>query len=485
MLPVRFQQRGVLALAATTWMAAMSGAMGCGKNGSATPGTTMDAGSGGAVGAEAGADSMNGGQGGGSAGIAGTGGAGGEGGAAAATLTDAEWAKIRTLTPLPLAPPADPTNRVADDSHAAVLGQRLFFEKGFSGGLAVGDDGTNGGLGPTGAVGRISCASCHAGPALGDDRSQPGNVSLGADFLPRNAPPLVNSSFYKWTNWAGRFSAQWELPIAVLENAKNMNGDRLRLAHVVFSKYRTDYEAVFGPMEPAIGSDATRFPASAKPKAAGAADGPWEAMAATDQMTINVILANFGKVLEAYTRKLIGGSSPFDRFVAGEAAALSASEVRGLKLFVGTAGCVACHSGPMLSDDQFHNIGLAQSGPHVPATDNGRFADITALLASGFNTLGAYSDDKTTGRLEGLVSPPLDDTKGQFRTASLRNVALTPPYMHAGQLPTLADVVDHYDQAASTVPPVGSTVLPVGTLDPRLVNLPPTRRRIWWRFWEA
>ena len=457
----RSRQRGILAFAATIGIAAVSGAMGCGKDAPATPG----GGSGGMVG--------TGGSGGivgtggitGTGGVTGTGGAAGGGGADAVTLTDAEWAKVRTLSPLPATPPADTTNGVADNAMAATLGQRLFFERGFSGALAVGDDGTNGGLGPMGAVGRIACASCHAGPALADDRSQPGTVSLGADFLPRNAPPLVNSSYYKWTNWAGRFSAQWELPIAVLENAKNMNGDRLRLAHVIFNKYRTDYEAVFNTtMEPGIGSDATRFPPSAKPKAAGAVDGPWEAMAAADQTTINVILANFGKVLEAYTRKLIGGPSPFDRFVAGETTAMSASEVRGLKLFVAPGSCASCHTGPMLSDDQFHNLGLAQSGAHVPAADNGRFADITPLLASGFNTLGVYSDDKTTGRLEGLMQPPPDTTKGQFRTASLRNVALTAPYMHAGQLSTLVEVVDYYNQATPPVPTVG-------TLDPLWVNL--------------
>jgi cytochrome c peroxidase len=396
---------------------------------------------------------------------------------AVVTLSASEAAIAQGLSPLPAAPPADPTNRVADDPGAAALGQRLFFERRFSGALVTGDDGTNGGLGPAGATGRISCASCHAGPALADNRSLPGNVSLGADFLPRNAPPLLNSAFYKWTNWAGRFSALWELPIGVVENAKNMNGDRLRVAHLIVDKYLADYQAVFGPLDPAIGSDATRFPPSGKPKAAGAVDGPWELMAPADRTIVNGILANFGKALEAYVRKLVGGVAPFDRYVAGETGALSTSEVRGLKLFVGDAKCVSCHSGPLMSDNLFHNLGLPQSGPHVPATDNGRFADIVSLLASPFNTAGAFSDDTTTGRLDGLVSPATDGgaadggaaspsagTKGQFRTAALRNVAVTAPYMHAGQLATLADVIDYYDTVSAAVPAVG-------TLDPLLVDL--------------
>ena len=89
---------------------------------------------------------------------------------------------------------------------------------------------------------------------------------------------------------------------------------------------------------------------------------------------------------------------------------------------------------------------------------------MTALLASVFNTSGAFSGDTTTGRLDGLVSPPPADTTGQFRTPSLRNVAVTAPYMHAGQLATLANVVDFYDEAGSRIPAVG-------TLDPLLSNL--------------
>jgi cytochrome c peroxidase len=378
------------------------------------------------------------------------------------TLTDAERAAIHGLSPLG-PPPADPTNRYADDPRAATLGQRLFFDVSYSGPLALGDDGTNGGLGTMGQAGRISCRSCHLGDALDDRRSRPGTVSLGADYLGRNAPPLVNASHYRWVNWAGRFSAQWELPLAVAENAKNMNSDRLRVVHVLARKYRADYEAVFGPLDSTIEADPARFPASGKPKAMGAADGPWELMTDADRALVNRAFVNFGKALEAYLRLLVDGGSRFDAFVAGKADALSASELDGLRLFVGKAGCVSCHGGPQLSDQQFHDIGIRQQGPQVPAMDLGRFADVPPLLASAFNSAGAFSDDAGTGRLAGLTNPPPETAKGQFRTPSLRNVAVTAPYMHAGQLASLPEVIDYYDR--------GGDEPAAGTKDPLMKPL--------------
>jgi cytochrome c peroxidase len=369
-------------------------------------------------------------------------------------LSDSERAAIAALSPLgPL--PADPTNRYADDPRAAALGQRLFFDATYSGPLAVGDDGSNGGLGTMGQAGRISCRSCHLGETMDDRRSLPGTVSLGADYLGRNAPTLLNASHYRWVNWAGRFSAQWELPLAVVENAKNMNSDRLRVVHAVARKYRADYEAIFGALDPAIEGDPARFPASGKPKAMGAADGPWELMTEADRGLVNRAFVNFGKAIEAYLRKLVDGPSRFDAFAAGRADALTPGELEGLRLFIGKAGCVSCHGGPHFSDQHFHNIGIRQEGARVPAMDLGRFADVPPLLASPFNSTGAFSDDTGTGRLAGLSNPAPESAKGQFRTPSLRNVGVTAPYMHAGQLPTLEAVVDYYDRGGGE-PAVGT-----------------------------
>jgi cytochrome c peroxidase len=361
-------------------------------------------------------------------------------------FTKAQWDQMKTLSPLP-AVPADTTNAYADNAQAAALGQMLFFDKSYSGALVVGDDGTNGGLGAAGDTGKVSCASCHGGAALEDNRSKPNNVSLGVDYGTRNALDLVNSSFYAWTNWSGRFDSQWSLPLAVAENAKIMKSTRLQIAHLLWNKYRTEYNAIFPvPLDAALdpaANDASRFPASGKPKAApGDPDGPWEFMAAADRDIVNVIFANYGKTIAAYVRKLVSRNAPFDKYVAGDRTAISDAAKRGLKVFLGAGGCVSCHSSPTFSDDKVHALAVPQSGPHVPATDLGRFQDVPALLSSPFNVNGNFSDDKTTAKLTGLAQDA--SQRGQFRTKGLRNVARSGPFMHTGGTATLADVITFY-----------------------------------------
>jgi len=154
-------------------------------------------------------------------------------------------------------------------------------------------------------------------------------------------------------------------------------------------------------------------------------------------------------------RKLVSGGSRYDHYAMGEAGALTASEVRGLGVFLGKGNCASCHSGPLFTDNQFHNLGLPQVGPNVPATDNGRFTDGPALFASAFNRDGVFSDDRTTGLLADLSATPPEAWRGVFRTPSLRNVATSGPYMHAGQIATLEGVVAFYNHVADTAAPVG------------------------------
>jgi cytochrome c peroxidase len=368
-------------------------------------------------------------------------------------FTAAEVALLHQLSPLPALPP-DPTNAYADNAAAAVLGQRLFFDKALSGPLLVGDDGTNGGLGRSGQTGRVACVSCHGSRATDDARSTSSAISLGTDWGTRNALSVVNSSFYRWANWGGRFDSQWSQPISVVENAREMNGTRLQIAHVLFDKYRTDYDAIFPvPLDPALAStarDAARFPPTGKPKSAPTdPDGPWEGMAPADQLVVNRIAANFGKALAAYVRLNVSRDAPFDKYVAGDRTAIDASAKHGLKVFLGK-GCVACHSGPKFSDDGFHNIGVEQVGAHVPATDPGRAADIAPLLASEFNSAGTFSDDPRSSKLTGLTGlAAAPENLGQFRTKGLRGVGASAPYMHAGQLATLEAVVEHYSKGGS------------------------------------
>lgn len=366
-------------------------------------------------------------------------------------FTEAEWAKIATFSPMPKMEP-DPTNRYADNPLAATFGQRLFFEKGFSGSIAVGDDGTNGGLGAVGEIGKVSCASCHEGrPALDDVRSRPNHTSLGTAWTPRHTPPLPNTGFYDFFGWGGQWDSLWMM--ADVYERPVMAGNRLAFAHTLYRKYRADYDAIFPiPLDPALdpaASDAARFPPAGKPKKPGDPDGPWEMMTAADRTAVNTMLVNVGKALAAYQRMLVSDNAPFDRYVAGDATAISASAKRGLRLFIGKAACDGCHKGALFSDHQFHNTGVLQAGgPYVPATDEGAFADLTRMLASPFTGVGPYSDDIEAGRVKlAKRGAPTVDDKGKFRTKSLRSgVAESGPYMHNGRLATLEEVVDFYNR---------------------------------------
>jgi cytochrome c peroxidase len=358
-------------------------------------------------------------------------GMGGEAGTVAHWIVDPELKKLSPLPPLPV----DPSNQYADNADAAVLGQRLFFDKRYSGALVI-----DSALGTAGETGKVACATCHLGPAMSDGRT-PFTVTLGTDLHTRNAPALVNSSFYEWTNWGGRFAAQWELPLAVAENARTMNSTRLKLAHFMYDNYKDSYEALFGALPAALApgaADAARFPATGKPGQA-----VWDATTTTmtdaDKGAVNRIIVNYGKAIQAYMRKLVSRNAPFDQYVESGGGNLSESAIRGSLLFVGKAKCSSCHSGPFMTDNKFHNLGGL-------GTDDGRFTDAGALKASALNIDGAFSDKTDTGRLAGLTNPMTDlTTHDAFRTASLREVKDTAPYMHAGQLATLEAVVDFYD----------------------------------------
>jgi cytochrome c peroxidase len=168
-------------------------------------------------------------------------------------------------------------------------------------------------------------------------------------------------------------------------------------------------------------------------------------LSADDQNIILQIMCNQGKAVAAFETQLVSRNAPFDQYVAGDDAAISERAKRGLRLFVGKAACVNCHSGPFFSDQDFHNLGVAQTGPNVPATDFGRFDGIKDLGKSPCRPNGPFSDDPSVDWLDNLV---LDDEadKGKFRTATLRNVANSAPYMHAGQYATLRDVIEFYNR---------------------------------------
>jgi cytochrome c peroxidase len=371
-------------------------------------------------------------------------------------FSESEMEIIKTLSPLPPLGP-NPTNIYADDPRAAALGQRLFFEKGYSKALTV----AGSGLGNVGDVGKVSCVACHDPKGwYTDTRSRPAKTSLGVSWTQRNTPGLVNAMYYVWGSWGGKDDNPWHQGANGSESATNFGSNRLAFAHVVYKKYRADYDAIFpvkmdSALDPAH-PEAARFPANGRPKSSGAADGPWELMTAQDRDHINLILANTGKAIEAYERLLVSSNSPLDRYVAGAPGALSPAAKRGLRLFIGKAACVDCHSGSTFSDQKFHNTGVPQTVAETAVkVDQGRYDDLLRTLSNTFNGAGKYSDDPVAGaaKLEGMELT--DEIKGLFRTKSLRHVAQTGPFMHNGSLATLEDVVRFYNWGGGSADFVG------------------------------
>jgi cytochrome c peroxidase len=389
-------------------------------------------------------------------------------------FTEAEWAQIRELSPLPPLP-ASPTNRHADDPAAAALGQKFFFDKRFSGPLQSPDNALPGGNGPVGQAGRVSCATCHMGESLFiDSRSSPNNVSLGVDWGGRNTPTVLNTAFFDFVLWDARADSLWMQAIRPLQSHREQGVTLLGLAHVIADHYRAEYEPIFGPL-PDL-SDTRRFPLSGGPAVPeeGLPDSAsWLAMAEADRNAVRRIAASFGKAVEAYERKLVSGGSEFDRYVAGDHELFvdngsDPAEKRGLRLFLGIARCIECHSGPLFSDGEFHNIGLRQQqGPRVPARDEGAGAAFPRLMQDPLNGAGAFSDDPQAGRAKLDRLAARAPQPGQFRTASLRNIRQTFPYFHNGSRgPGLTDVIEFYRRGGD---PPGSFV---GIKDPKIQPIP-------------
>jgi cytochrome c peroxidase len=397
-------------------------------------------------------------------------------------FTQEEWSQIRAIQPLATEQLPNPSNNRAFDDDAARLGQMLFFEVDFSPAIKVD--------GPSGKVGtpaKVSCANCHDPNRYFIDSRTTDGVSHGVDYTTRSSPPMTNMGWYKWFTLAGRLDSLSMQGANAPEAGTDVASNRLYFAHMVYKKYRDVYDAVFPdqPLDPALDPDApdkARFPQAGKPKASAMdPDGPWEMMAAADRTIIMQIMANAGKAYEAYERKLVTPNSRFERFVKGEeepGKELTVQEKRGLKLFVGKAACVNCHTGPILSDNGFHNIGVPQTGNRVPITDGGRFQDIPKLLGNPYRGESAFSDDPEAGKakLDGVRENeatkqedgsylPLDSTKGQFRTSGLLNCAETAPYFHDGSARTLRDVVVFYNRGG------GDAGTFMGTKDPRMVPL--------------
>lgn len=348
--------------------------------------------------------------------------------AARAIAGDAEWTErelslVRSLaiTQLP-APPDVPSNRVADDPTAAELGRLIFFDPRFSGN------------------GKVSCATCHD-PKQSFQDGRP--VAMGIGVTTRRTMPLAGAAYSPFLFWDGRADSLWSQALGPLEAVEEHGGDRTLYAHVIAAHYRDRYEAVFGPTPPV-----RHLPPRAGPVPDAAASAAWGKFAPEDRKQVNIVFVNIGKAIEAFERTLQPTATRFDAWVESdtfpEPGKLDATEIAGLRLFVGRAGCINCHNGPLLTNHTFHNTGV----PPGPVADLGRAKGARIVVLSRFNCRGRFSD-AGPGECPELrfLSNRGHETEGAFKTPGLRGVALRPPYMHAGQLATLDDVLDHYSQA--------------------------------------
>jgi len=228
----------------------------------------------------------------------------------------------------------------------------------------------------------ISCATCH-NPNLGWSDEGPTSTGIRGQKGGRNAPTVLNTLFVAPQFWDGRepdLEGQAKGPIT-------------------------------NPIEMGMPDHAT----AVKKIAAIKGYAPYFKAAYGDE---KVDIDRIANAIAAFERTIVSGNSPYDRWKAGDASAMSEAAVRGEKLFGTKAKCTACHVGPAFADNAFHNLGVGCAGDTC----------------------------KDWGRYE--ISK-LETDRGAFKTPTLRNVTQNPPYMHDGSEKTLRDVVQLYNRGGN------------------------------------
>lgn len=308
-----------------------------------------------------------------------------------------------------LAPVAGPPPRPAENPYSqprVELGHLLFFDPILSGPLDV------------------ACSTCHlprfgladgrqfpsgAGASgLGPERTDPAPAPLR--LMPRNSPTIVNLGLYGrngttpstngmifWSGGAFGIEDQTLLPIVADNELRGLAYPKAVALDSVVARLRATPEYV------------ERF-AAAFPELVPAGAPP---AGVVTSLTLR-------RTLAAYLRELVTPNAPIDDFLRGDDTALSDAQRRGLALFIGKGGCVACHTGPLFSDFRHHVIGAKQYGIGRDTTPG---------------------DDLGFGEFGGIPYA--------FRTAPLRQVSLTSPYLHAGTAETLAEVVAFKNRGVS------------------------------------
>ena len=343
---------------------------------------------------------------------------------------------------------AIPIGAVPAQSAALVdLGQSLFFDKELSGNRDV------------------SCGTCHnpdaqmidgLSLAVGTGGSGVGaNRTLGAgrQFVPRNAPTLINQGIgFVYTLWDGRVNQEWSVndpirgPAGIVLPAGLANILAAQAMLPVLSRVEMRGKAgdtdAFGNVNELAGiSDAD-------------APGVWKGVM-TRLLAIQGYVAKFNSAYPGVPTAALGfqhaanaiaafeiatltrTNSPFDRYLKRENGALTDEQKRGALLFFGKAQCSSCHNSPLLGGQQFANIGIPQFGPGVGAAAP---LDI--------------------GRAEHISAGSQQFYRFNFRVPALRNVELTAPYMHNGAYRTLESVLRHYTNGDSALTNYDVTNLP-------------------------
>lgn len=331
---------------------------------------------------------------------------------------------IGSLPPIP----ENPSNKYSTDPKAVTLGKKLFFDSRLSGNL------------------KVSCATCHP-PNMNFADNLP--LAHGMGTTNRRTMPLVGVAYYTWLFWDGRKDSLWAQALGPIESPVEHGFTRTQCASVIIQHYKQDYEEVFGPLPAFSKRD---LPPLAKPSLDDPASlKAWVSMPREKKEAVNRIYANMGKAIAAFVRTIVPTPSRFDEYVeafikkdsASMLKSLSNEEVKGLRLFIGKAKCTNCHSGPLFTNGDFHNVGVPNAA-NVPP-DNGRSEAIAKVLADEFNCMSVYSDAKPSECAElRYMDTATYKYIGAFKTPTLRNVAERAPYMHAGQIPTLRKVLEFY-----------------------------------------
>ncbi|MBI5438354.1 MAG: cytochrome-c peroxidase [Nitrosomonadales bacterium] len=251
----------------------------------------------------------------------------------------------------------------------------------------------------------IACSDCHspkAGWGFNDpiSRGYPGTVHW------RNSNTAFNSGYLNKIFWeGGTTSLEAQAPVAA-EGAVAGNGSRdMMESRLRFSpEYVKRFKEVFGTEWPNV-------------------EDAYGAMA-------------------AFERYLSQPNTPYDKFLKGDEKAISEKAKTGLALFSGKAGCIQCHNTPMLTDEKFHDIGV----PDAPEFEENGMQQVTYRYQ--LYAKGSHEEDYRTLKSDPGIyfKQKREKDKGKFRTAPLRYLKYTAPYMHNGTLFTLQEVVEFYNK---------------------------------------